>query len=228
MKLYIVYGSESLLLEKFYKEKSNCYFIRIYNNKIPEKRKNFFDIQISNFEKNFQDLYSKLKKKITKVVFLGVGFVADSNIFFSIKEKEISTLIDANIKNYLLITKIILPIMIRINAGKFIYLSSFRSKIPTRGTAIYSACKAFGEIFFKTIGQEYGRLGITSHIIRMGYFEGRLLDNLTNEKKLKILKRISTGRLGNAKDLAGTIKTVENLNYNNSGIIEINGGLDFE
>jgi NADP-dependent 3-hydroxy acid dehydrogenase YdfG len=154
--------------------------------------------------------------------------MADSNIFFSIKEKEISTLIDANIKNYLLITKIILPIMIRIKAGKFIYLSSFRSEISTRGTAIYSACKAFGESFFKTIGQEYGRLGITSHIIRMGYFEGRLLDNLTNEKKLKILKRISTGRLGNAKDLAGAIKTAENLNYNNSGIIEINGGLDFE
>ena len=159
---------------------------------------------------------------------MGVGFLADSNLFFSLEKKEMNKLINANISNYLFITKIILPVMVKISSGKFIYLSSFRSQISTRGTAIYSASKAFGESFFKTIGQEYARFGITSHIIRMGYFEGRLLHNLTEERRLKIFKKISMGRLGDANDLLSAIKTAENLDYNNSGIIEMNGGLDFE
>lgn len=228
MKLYIVYGSESLLLNKFYEKNHGSYFVRIYNNKIPDQKKNFFDIQINDFEKNFSNLYQSIETKITKIIFLGVGFLADSNIFFSLENKEIDKLINANINNYLSLTKIILPIMMKINSGKFIYLSSFRSKIPTRGTAIYSASKAFGENFFRTIGQEYGRFGITSHIIRMGYFEGRLLDNLSEEKKMKILKKISIGRLGSANDLSNVITAFENMDYNNSGIIEMNGGLDFE
>ena len=68
--------------------------------------------------------------------------------------------------------------MCKINNGCFIYLSSFRSQKPTKGTILYSASKAFGETFFKGIGIEYGRFNITSHLIRMGAFEGKMLFNL--------------------------------------------------
>ena len=227
MNLYIVYGSESILLNEFYK-KINGIVIRIYNNKIPDSKENFFDIKIdNNIEIEFKKIFEKIKKKITKITFLGVGFVADSNLFFSLKDEEIKKLLEANIVNYIKLTSLILPLMMSVREGKFIYLSSFRSQIPTRGTALYSSSKSFGETFFKTIGLEYGRFNITSHIVRMGYFDGRLLDNLSEQKKKEIKKKISLSRLGTAEDLASTINMIEKLEYNNSGIIEITGGLDF-
>ena len=74
---------------------------------------------------------------------------------------------------------------------------------------------------------EYGMFNVTSHIIRMGYFDGRLLDTLSKEKKTEITKRISKGRLGNSKDLIDLVRFLEDHDYTNSGVIELNGGLDF-
>ena len=48
-----------------------------------------------------------------------------------------------------------------------------------------------------------------------------------NKKRRKLKKKISLSRLGTAEDLASTINMIEKLEYNNSGIIEITGGLDF-
>tara|TARA_B110000037_G_scaffold216479_1_gene275691 strand:+ start:1267 stop:1953 length:687 start_codon:yes stop_codon:yes gene_type:complete len=227
MKVTIIYGSESNILENYYNETEDC-IIRLYNNRVPQPKKNCIDINFST--QNFSILKNELDKilpNIKKLIFLGVAFATDKNLLKLSSDQDIEELIKVNINNYVKLSKFILEYMLKVKSGKFIYLSSFRSKNPTRGTAIYSASKAFGESFFKTLGMEYGMFNITSHIIRMGYFDGRLLDNLTKEKKTEIVKRISKGRLGNSKDLIELVRFLEDHDYTNSGVIELNGGLDF-
>lgn len=227
MKATIIYGSESNILENYYNEEKDC-IIRLYNNRVPNPKKNCIDIKFSS--QNFSILKNELDKilpNIKKLIFLGVAFASDKNLLKLSSDQDIEELIKVNINNYVKLSKFILEYMLKVKSGKFIYLSSFRSKNPTRGTAIYSASKAFGESFFKTLGMEYGMFNITSHIIRMGYFDGRLLDNLTKEKKTEIVKRISKGRLGNSKDLIELVRFLEDHDYTNSGVIELNGGLDF-
>lgn len=228
MKLVVIYGSESNILKDYYLENHESLIIRLYNNRVPDPKDNCIDINFS--KKNFDILNKEITKiypKLSQITFLGVAFASDNNLLMLSKDKEISNLIQINIENYIFLSKFLLDFMIKLNAGKFIYLSSFRSINPTRGTAIYSASKAFGESYFKTIGMEYGKFNISSHIIRMGYFDGRLLDNLSSKKKEEILKKISKGRLGNSRDLASLIRCLENNDYTNSGVIELNGGLDF-
>ena len=41
--------------------------------------------------------------------------------------------------------------MMKLRSGNLIYLSSFRSKVSSRGISLYAASKAFGEMFFETI-----------------------------------------------------------------------------
>ena len=227
MKVTIIYGSESNILENYYNENNDC-VIRLYNNRVPKPKKNFIDIRFS--PQNFSILKNELDKitpDIKKLIFLGVAFASDKNLLKLSSDQDIDELIRVNINNYIKLSKFILEYMLKVKSGKFIYLSSFRSKNPTRGTAIYSASKAFGESFFKTLGIEYGMFNITSHIIRMGYFDGRLLDTLSEEKKKEITKRISKGRLGNSKDLIDLVRFLEDHDYTNSGVIELNGGLDF-
>ena len=84
------------------------------------------------------------------------------------------------------------------------------------------------ETFFKGIGREYGRLNITSHIIRMGAFDGKMLHDLGDNYIKSVKKKISLGREGTPDELSNAIKFCEENPYTNNGIIEINGGLNID
>lgn len=227
MKLAIIYGSESLLLKTFI-ENFEGNIIRLYNNRLPKNRENCHDIKYDNeAKKNIEKYFQKNLKNLKQIIFLGVAFGTDKKLFWAEEEETISQNLKTNIINYIDLTKLILPYMMKIKSGKFIYLSSFRSQISTRGTAIYSSSKAFGEMFFKSIGQEYGGMNITSNIIRMGYFDGRILDTLGEDAQKKVVKRISLKRLGDENDMYKTINYCIENQYSNSGILDLNGGIDF-
>ena len=54
------------------------------------------------------------------------------------------------------------------------------------------------------------------------------LNSEKNPKEFRLnSKRISKGRLGNSKDLIDLVRFLEDHDYTNSGVIELNGGLDF-
>ena len=227
MNLAIIYGSESLLLKPFINNFDGR-IVRIYNNRIPIKKKNCIDFQLcDSFEKNFSDFLDREYKNFKKIIFLGVAFATDKKLFWAEKKEDLNKNIETNIINYIKLTKLILPYMMRIKSGKFIYFSSFRASLSTRGTAIYSSSKAFGEMFFRQIGQEYGSVGITSNILRMGYFDGRILETLGKDAQEKVKKRISLQRLGSAEDILKSINFFIETDYANSGILELNGGIDF-
>ena len=232
MKLYIIYGSETLLLKPLIRQISSeqdSVCVRIYNNKVPTKINNFFDLKYNNFfTKQFEKIIQKLSKKIEEVIFIGAASIMQQSLFCSEKKDVIDRSIDVNIKNYLFLIHRILKIMMGIKFGRFIYLSSFRSIKPTKGTVIYSSCKAFGETFFKGIGLEYGSLNITTHVIRMGFFDGKMLHELGDDYEDKISKKISLKRPGTAAELCNTINFCINNPYQNSGIIELNGGLNID
>ena len=63
MKATIIYGSESNILENYYSEEKD-YIIRLYNNRIPQPKKNCIDIKFSS--QNFSSLKIELDKIITK------------------------------------------------------------------------------------------------------------------------------------------------------------------
>ena len=229
MKLLIVYGSQSLLTNEVLNDFKNQYLIRIYNNRVPEKLENTFDIKSdSSMEVNLEKTINLIQDKIKEVYFLGVGSVSGQSMFWSEKKEDILNAINANITNYLLLTKIFLKLMMRKRHGRIVYLSSFRAVKPTRGTLVYSGSKSFCETFFKGVGIESGSVNVTTHIIRMGAFEGRMLKDLGDKYNDKILKEISIGKFGTSKDLCDTIRFCFKNPYNNSGIIELNGGLDID
>ena len=230
MKCYIIYGSESLLLKPFINnidEKSIC--IRIYNNKIPHKRINFFDFKFD--EDLFKQMNSLLEKKndqIDKIIFIGAASTLEKKLFLSNDKYEVERILNINIKNYLSLVSNIIPFMMKKKKGSFIYLSSFRAIKPTKGTLLYSSTKSFCETFFKGIGREYRRFNITTHIIRMGAFDGKMLHNLGDEYIKKVNKHISLGRNGSAEELSNIIDFCEKNVYTTTGVVEANGGLNME
>lgn len=223
--MYVVYGSQSRLLAKTVDALSGT-LVRIYHQSVPKPRQGAYDISNSD---ELPGVLEILKAKYGRlgIVFIGAAFVAENKLFASLNRADIDRSLATNITNYVTIIHSVIPVMVAERYGRLVFISSFRSQNPTRGIALYSAAKAFGERFFSTLGVEYGRLGITSCILRLGYFDGRMVDELSENQKQEIISKISLRRLGQGDDLRRAIDFVVENEYLNGGVIDIQGGIDF-
>lgn len=230
MKFIILYGSESDLIKDLFKEDTDCKIIRIYGTKAPS-----FDKKSININGTSENMISEVlssvaeAKKGDKIIFVGAAFLSDNSLLVSLSEDDTNKLLNLNIVSYVRLVRSLLPIMVRIRSGNFIYLSSFRSINPTKGAIIYSASKAFGESFFVGVAREYGRYGIRSNSLRMGYFDGRILSSLGGDDAIqKVKNRSQLRRLGSADDLREAILFCVESTYTSGGVLDINGAMDFE
>ena len=167
------------------------------------------------------------QKKISRIIFLGAAFLTQSKLFISLNDDEIDTLMETNIINYIRLTRLILPFMLKLK-GNIIYLSSFRSNTTSRGISLYAVSKAFGERFFELIGKEYGALGVYSSSIRMGYFDGRMTTRLDDSKVKSIKLNAGNRKLGTSADLLRSIDFIIENPYTNGGTIDLTGGINHE
>jgi len=224
MNLVIVYGSESSLLNPLYQDDN--FYLRIYNNEIPKPIKLSVDLHFNKIS----EIGCNLKKiqhenLIDKVIFIGAAFQSENSLLINQTDESIDALIDANIRSYLIITRDIIKNVDLSKEKIFIYLSSFRSYAPTPGATIYSSSKAFGELLFKSINLEYSRIKLRSSVIRMGYFDGRMLLHFDEVSQEALRKKISLKRFGCGKDLVDCINFIVENPYTAGGVIDLTGGI---
>ena len=148
-------------------------------------------------------------------------------LFVREKKHDIDSMLNTNIKSYVDYAHLLIPYMLKIKSGNFIFLSSFRSQATTRGTSIYSASKSFCESFFEVIGKEYGSLGIFSNSIRLGCFDGRMFDSIDDKKKDNLISAIGNRRLGTSEDLMKAIDFIIDSKYSNGGILDLTAGISY-
>ena len=225
--LLVVFGSESPvikpLIEEFAKKRN---VIRIYNRSKPEPKQNCIDLKL--LDQLAEVIQSLELGEGKRIAFVGVATLSQQKLFTQLKNDEVDLMIDTNIRKYISVLSELLPIMIREKYGRLVYLSSFRTKFPARGASIYTASKLFCESLFSSIGQEYGRLNITSTSIRMGFFSGRMIDDLPSDLIEGQLKKVSLRRHGTGLELMQTINLAFANPYLNGGLIDLNGGYSSE
>lgn len=224
--IFIIYGSESEILREVVSY-PDSHFIRIYNRSVPKKIKSCSDV--NNFE-DFKSVFRKVyeNNNINKIIFLGAAFITQKHLFMQEKWDDIEKSLDVNIMSYVKYCHFLLPFMLKVKSGHFIYLSSFRSTVSSRGISLYSSAKAFGEKFFEVLGKENAAFGVYSTSIRMGYFDGRMTNVMGEEKIKKFKSSIGNRRLGTGKDLYDAIKFILQAPYTNGGVIELTGGINYE
>mgnify|MGYP002849658651 CR=1 FL=1 len=223
--LFVVYGSETKLLNNIFLKK-NVFFIRIYNKSKPSPLKNAVDVNnFKDFKIEFKNIFKK--KNIKNIIFIGAATIIQNSLLVSESSDSLNLMLNTNINNYVNFTHFLLPFMIKIRSGNFIFLSSFRSIATTKGASIYSASKAFGETFFQIIGKEYGALGIFSNTIRLGCFDGRGFHFLADDKKKDLIKTIGNRKLGTSEDLLKAIDFVLDCKYSNGGILDLTAGMSY-
>ena len=145
--------------------------------------------------------------------------ISNSNI------NDINKMIDVNIKGAINVVSSCLKKMREKKYGRIILISSVLSEKNVIGTGIYSASKSFLDKFVKNISQENIKYGITSNTIQLGYFDGGMTYNIS-ENYINIIKQeIGLNRFGSIDELYNTIEFLIQNEYVTGINLKIDGGL---
>lgn len=167
----------------------------------------FIQTNVTN-EQSVENLIQKVIQKFGKIDVLinnaGIDFLQED--IATVSESDYDALVDTNFKSVFLMTKHVIPYLIK-TKGTIVNISSGLGLAPEDDVAIYSAAKAAVINFTKAIALNYSKNGVRINCICPGPVKTPLLRNLfTSDKEMeKYGARIPLGRLGKPEKIANIV-----------------------
>jgi len=202
--------------------------IGIYNTRVPDLPASsdlrLEQLNISN-AKEVQDFAQRYNSQLKKIVLLHFAVQSIDGLATNYADKDWDQIFSVNLKGNFILTKALLPAMIGENWGRIVHISSVVGLNGDPGTIAYSSSKTGLLGMSKVLSREYGRCGITSNILNLGYFDAGLINRLPEQKRKKILKQIPSKKLGSIENIVNAIDFIRLSDYVNGSVIDIHGGL---
>ena len=174
---------------------------------------------------------SDIKKLLTELVFPVEYIVfASGNAYHGLlqetSEKIMDNMISIHVKAPMIISKFLLPAMIKQKHGKIIFITSIWGDIGASNEVVYSAVKGAQNSFVKALAKEVGSSGISVNGVSPGFIDTKMNQHLSDEERQMILSEIPFSRAGKPSEVADLISFLLNnkSNYIQGEIIGLNGG----
>jgi 3-oxoacyl-[acyl-carrier protein] reductase len=153
--------------------------------------------------------------------------IARDQLLMRMSDEDWEAVLNVNLKSVFLCTRAVLRQMVKQRWGRIISISSIVGIVGNPGQANYSSSKAGVIGFTKTIAREVGSRGITVNAIAPGFIVSKMTDQLSEEQKGEMLKRIPLGFLGTPRDVAEAVAflTSEEARYITGQVLGVDGGL---
>lgn len=142
-------------------------------------------------------------------------------------EEEWDALFDVHVKSAYLISRHLIPTMIRRKWGRIILISSIWGEWGASMEVAYSAAKGALNLFAKALAKELAPSGITVNAIAPGAIDTPMMRGHFDEEEIRVIAdRIPLGRLGRPEEIAHLIRylTLEESAYITGQILQVNGG----
>jgi 3-oxoacyl-[acyl-carrier protein] reductase len=133
--------------------------------------------------------------------------------------------IRVNLSSPFYFAKLLIPLMIKNNWGRFMFVTSTGGVRGDIGTVSYSASKTGLIGLSRVISKEYSKFNITSNIISLGTFDTGLFHDLDEKKRKEILDTIPSKKLGDLENIINSVHFIIKSDYVNGSIINIDGGM---
>ena len=161
-----------------------------------------------------------------EVLVNNAGITRDG-LLLRMSEKDISDVLDTNLKGTFFCTKAVLKDMMKSRYGKIINITSILGVTGNAGQSNYAASKAGLIGFTKSVAKEYGAKGICVNAVAPGFIETEMTDKLPEEVKNTYLERISLKRFGTPEDVANVVSFLagHKSDYVTGQVIEVTGGM---
>lgn len=179
-------------------------------------------VDLTNIDsiKRFIEYWKDQLKHIT-VIHLAAVKIDELAVF--VNEDNWDKVMDINLKGNFLLTKELIPIMMKEKWGRIIHIIS--SGLGDVGTLTYSTSK-FGLLgMSEVLSREYARYGITSNVLQLGYFQTGMWEKLSQVKKDELLNQIPSKQLGDPQNIVNAVKFIIDSPFVNGSVINVDGGV---
>ena len=174
---------------------------------------------------------SDIKTLLTELVFPVDHIVfASGNAYHGLLQETSETVMDdmisIHVKAPMIISKFLLPAMIKQKYGKIIFITSIWGDVGASNEVVYSTVKGAQNSFVKALAKEVGSSGISVNGVSPGFIDTKMNQHLSDEERQMILSEIPFSRAGKPSEVADLISFPLNnkSNYIQGEIIGLNGG----
>ncbi|WP_157140977.1 beta-ketoacyl-ACP reductase, partial [Candidatus Liberibacter asiaticus] len=229
-------GSIGLAIAKIlYKQGASVGLHGTSQEKLEKVAKNFDDVdRFLLFPANFSDRVSVeyLSKRVNEemggvdILVNNAGIVRDS-LFMRARYEDWDDVLSVNLTSAFLLTRQLVPLMIRNRFGRVINITSVVGFTGNAGQVNYCAAKSGLTGFTKALAQETGRRNVTVNCVAPGFIGSDMTVNLTEDQKGKIISSIPMKRMGAVDDIAAAVLYLSSLeaSYVTGQTIHVNGGM---
>ncbi|MGB2876699.1 MAG: 3-oxoacyl-[acyl-carrier-protein] reductase [Dehalococcoidales bacterium] len=153
--------------------------------------------------------------------------IARDQLLMRMSDEDWETVLNVNLKSVFLCTRAVLRQMVKQRWGRIVSISSIVGIVGNPGQANYASSKAGIIGFTKTIAREVGSRGITVNALAPGFIVSKMTEQLSEEQKSEMLKRIPLGFLGTPRDVAEAVAFLssEEARYITGQVLGVDGGL---
>lgn len=207
---------------------SECHVIPLIRRKITNDI--FGDIPVEPVEIDyFSEEYFSLKEKVgkgAKIVFINFSAYTVDKIFLNQTVENFIETYKVNVLTNIRPLQALIPIMISGKWGRIIFVASTRGIHGDIGISSYASSKSALLGLSGSLSKEYGKFGITSNVLSLGFFESRLLKKVTEKRYQSLIARIPGRKIGTGRDVAAAVRMLIASDYINGSVIKIDGGFE--
>jgi 3-oxoacyl-[acyl-carrier protein] reductase len=161
-----------------------------------------------------------------QVLVANAGVTVDS-LMLRMSEQAFIDVIDANLTGSFRVAKRAVAKMLRLHAGRIIFVSSVGAFIGLPGQANYAASKAGLVGMARAVAREVGSRQITVNVVAPGVIETDMTAALGEERVALMAGQVPLGRTGTVEDVAGVVGFLASdaAGYVTGAVIPVDGGL---
>lgn len=193
--------------------------------------RNYNNIHIHPVDVTSYDSCSKLINTISKqygvisILVNNAGITSDSS-FKKMNLDKWNTVIDCNLNSMFYLSKLTFESMCLQKWGRIINIASINAQKGQFGQVNYASAKAGVLGFTKSLAAEGASHGVTVNSISPGYIDTKMISNISQDIKSKILSEIPIGRFGFPKEIAHAVKFIvdDDAGFVTGSNIAVNGG----
>lgn len=187
----------------------------------------FIQSDVTSFE-SCENMVNEAIKKFGHIdVLVNNAGITKDTLLMRMKEEDFDKVIEINLKGTFLVTKSVIPYMLKKRDGKIINLASVVGVTGNAGQCNYSASKAGIIGFTKSIAKELASRNIRANAIAPGFIDTDMTSVLSDEVKDSINAQIPMKRMGTAQEIANVAYFLgcEESSYITGQVINIDGGM---
>ena len=179
---------------------------------------------ISNEEKIKKFIYESTNKLggidilINNAGISYIGLLQDMSIL------EWNNIINTNLTSAFLMSKYVIPYMLKKQNGHIVNISSVWGNIGASMEVAYSASKGGLNTFTKALAKELAPSNILVNTISPGFIDTEMNNNFEKEELEAIFEEIPLGRAGKTSEVADLVYKIATSKYLTGQIITIDGG----